>query len=385
MNSFHSSHMATALLCVSLLVNSALLGTAAAAESQFKYKSWSELEADGSIERSILRQWIPMRDGVRLDAEIYLPKGSGPHYPTVLTRSPYPADKTLKVIPIYAAFLQNGYAIVFENERGRYWSEGEYEVLVRAGEDGYDTVDWIAKQDWSNGKVGTLGCSSSAENQLRLISAAHPAHVAAIVQAPGAGIGKIGPYAEQGNVFRGGTLQLLGASWYHDDIYYGKYGDPRPQFPPGLSQEDRVRLSNYFKLSPNYGWGVVPKGFEYESYYRHLPVSELNSAVDGPRTDWDRFARRTPGDPAWSQTELSNEGDTFGVPTMWAFSWYDISVAPNIALYNYAREHTSTVRARGNQQMIVGPLTHCQFGKETEDTVVGERKLGDARFDYTAL
>jgi len=151
-----------------------------------------------------------------------------------------------------------------------------------------------------------------------------------------------------------------------------------------MSQEDRVRISKYFKLFPNYGWGVPREGFDYERYYRHLPVSELNKAVNGPRTDWDRFARRTPGDPAWNDIHLSSEGDSFGVPTLWAFSWYDISVAPNVALYNYARKHTSTARAQDNQQMIIGPLPHCQFGGETQETVVGERNLGDARFDYTA-
>jgi predicted acyl esterase len=127
-----------------------------------------------------------------------------------------------------------------------------------------------------------------------------------------------------------------------------------------MSQEDRVRISKYFKLFPNYGWGVPREGFDYERYYRHLPVSELNKAVNGPRTDWDRFARRTPGDPAWNDIHLSSEGDSFGVPTLWAFSWYDISVAPNVALYNYARKHTSTARAQDNQQMIIGPLPHCQ-------------------------
>jgi putative CocE/NonD family hydrolase len=361
-----------------------LLATAGShyAHAQTRYATWAELEEE-LIETTILRQWIPMRDGVRLDAEIYLPSTASPPYPTVLIRSPYPSEKTLRPSPINVAFVENGYAIVYQNERGRYWSEGDYEYLARAGEDGYDTVDWIAQQEWSNGKVGTIGCSSSAENQLKLISAAHPAHAAAIAQAPGAGIGRIGPYSEQGNTFRGGVLQLLFASWHHDYIYYGGADDPRPIYPSDLSREDRVRLSKYFKLWPDYGWGEPREGFDYEQYYRHLPVSELNIAVDGPRTPWDRFARRTPADPAWGDIHLSNEGDTFGVPTLWAFSWYDISVGPNVALYNYAREHTSTERARGNQHMILGPTRHCAFGSETEETRVGDRDLGDARFDYT--
>ena len=80
-----------------------------------KYESWKELETD-LIEKTILRQWIPMRDGVRLDAEIYLPNTAEPPYPTVLIRSPYPSEKTLRPFDTYTAFVRAGYAIVFQNE-----------------------------------------------------------------------------------------------------------------------------------------------------------------------------------------------------------------------------------------------------------------------------
>ncbi len=374
----------TALLAAGLLsaLAASPLTAAAAGPAQAggKYETWKELQEE-LIEKAILRQWIPMRDGVRLDAEIYLPNTAKPPYPTVLIRSPYPSEKTLRP-EFYEPFVEAGYAIVFQNERGRYWSEGKHEYLARAGEDGYDTIDWIAKQDWSSGKVGTIGCSSSAENQLRLMAAAHPAHAAAIPQAPGAGIGKIGPYWEQGNIYRGGALQLLFPAWFHDYIYYAGAGDPRPQFPADLSQEDRARISGYFKLWPEQGWGKPRAGFDYEKYFRHLPVSELNKAVEGPRTDWDRFARMTPADPAWKKLHLAGETETYGVPALWVFSWYDVSVAPNIALYNFARENTSTKRARGAQHMIIGPMPHCAFGDEKKQTKVGDRDLGDARYDY---
>ena len=132
---------------------------AASTVDRNEYDSWEDLQ-EAMIEKSIMRQWIPMRDGVR---------------PT----------------EVYSAFVENGYAIVFQNERGRYWSEGEHEYLARAGEDGYDTIDWIAKQEWSNGKVG--------------------------------------PYREQGNIYRGGALQLLFPAWFHDYVYYSGAGDMRPQ------------------------------------------------------------------------------------------------------------------------------------------------------------
>lgn len=352
------------------------------AAAEPRYKDWSEVSTD-LIEKTVEREYVPMRDGLNLDALILLPNTAKPPYPTVLIRSPYPYDGELKPESRIVNFLQAGYAVMMQNERGRYWSQGDFEYLARAGEDGYDTIDWIAKQKWSNGKVGTIGCSSTAENQLRLNSAAHPAHAAAIALGPGAGIGRIGPYAEQGNLYRGGALQLLFAGWYRGAIVYGAYGDPRPQFPGDLSQEDRIRISKAFPLTSSMATGAAGKELDHEKYFSHLPVIDLNKEAGGTRTEWERFARRTPGDPAWREIHLSNEGETFGVPMLWGFSWYDVGVAPNVALYNYAREHSSD-RARGAQQMIISPVAHCAFGTERKSTVIGDRELGDARMDYDA-
>ena len=117
-----------------------------------------------------------MRDGARLDTSVWLPATTG-KFPVVLTRTPYSTE--------FGGFakhlLANGYAVVQQHERGRYLSEGEMRMLGRADEDGWDTLDWITQQGWSNGKIATLGCSSSAENQLKLASLGHPAHKAMVV------------------------------------------------------------------------------------------------------------------------------------------------------------------------------------------------------------
>ena len=345
------------------------------------FESWVEVE-NALVGKSITRQWVPMRDGIRLDANIYLPARGEPPYPTVLIRTPYHLRTVMDwpiEIGLVATLLESGYVVVFQSERGRFWSEGESVYLAKARDDGYDTIDWLAKQDWSNGRVGTYGCSSHGSNQLSLSTASHPAHLAAIALSPGTGIGKIGPYWELG-FYRGGALHLWAPRWFHDGVTYGKRGAKhRPQFPADLSQRDRQRISKYFELTP-----VMQRSeqLDYGEYIRYLPISNVNEVVQGPLTDWDDFSRRTPSDSAWEETDFVNEGDTFGVPMLWLFSWYDISVAPSIAMYNYARENTASETAEGNQFMIIGPMTHCQFGKETENTIVGERDLGDARYDY---
>ena len=153
---------------------------------------------------------VPMRDGVRLYHLILFPKGKPrQNLPTVIIRTPYLIDaRHLSFAPFVASFLAHDYAVVWEYERGRYFSEGTYTLSgAHRGKDGSDTIDWITKQPWSNGKVGAIGCSSSAEEQHRLNAAHIPGLAAVVPMGSGAGIGRVGPYNEMGNFYRGGTVQ----------------------------------------------------------------------------------------------------------------------------------------------------------------------------------
>ena len=98
-------------------------------------------------------------------------------------------------------------------ERGRFFSEGEWDILGVPLTEGYDAFSWLQKQEWSNGKIGTLGCSSTAEWQMAVAALDHPSHAAMVPQGFGAGVGVVGSYFEQGNWYRGGAEQLLFPSW----------------------------------------------------------------------------------------------------------------------------------------------------------------------------
>jgi putative CocE/NonD family hydrolase len=124
--------------------------------------------------QTIAHAQVNMRDGTRLDAAILTPAATGGPWPTVLVRTPYKTELDSNG-QFFSRLLQNGYVVVQVHERGRFLSEGRSTMLGRAGEDGWDTLDWIARQPWSDGKVATYGCSSSAENQLKLASLNHPA------------------------------------------------------------------------------------------------------------------------------------------------------------------------------------------------------------------
>ena len=98
---------------------------------------------------------VPMRDGVHLSTDIYLPKTNGP-FPTILIRTPY-SNHTDPLIARARALANNGYAVALQDTRGRWDSGGDYYPLQGEGVDGYDTQEWIGRQPWSNGKAGMMG------------------------------------------------------------------------------------------------------------------------------------------------------------------------------------------------------------------------------------
>jgi putative CocE/NonD family hydrolase len=344
----------------------------------------AQTSADSPVGQALEHLSVPMRDGVDLDTSVYLPKGEGP-FPVIVVRSPYPISRPdASPTGFDRKLMEKGYALVLQNERGMYMSEGRHEYMANAGPDGWDTLSWVAKQPWSTGKIGTYGCSSTAEDQLALMALNHPAHQAAVVLGFGAGIGRIGPFAEQGNIYRGGALQLLFASWMKD--YIGSSGpgaDQRPMFPSSLTSEEKTRLSKLYSLKlNNFAETSKVSTADMLDYYEHLPVADLNKAVDGPVTDWDQFSRWSPADPRWSKISFANEGDTFGVPALWGVSWYDVSVGPNLYLFDYARKHVASNRPKDQQYLIVAPGTHCSFQKQPAKGPVGERDIGDASYDF---
>jgi len=321
---------------------------------------------------------VPMRDGVRLSALILFPKDKPREkLPTVLIYIPYLTEGTIRSFGIYIrSFIENGYAVIIENVRGRYFSEGTYTYLTGSGKDGYDTIDWISKQPWSNGKVGTIGCSSSAEEQHKMNAAQHPAHAAAVPMGSGAGIGKVGPYNEMGNFYRGGAVQNFWFSWYFGSGY--KY---HPSWPADLTREQMIRVSKFWSMDPN-----MMRPPNLDSAIWTLPLNKIMHNLGAMPSDLDDFVNRLPNDPKWKEIEFGGEGDRSGAPTLYINSWYDVSIGPNVAMFDYQTKNAANETARNNIFMVIAPTLHCSQGRvESEHTVVGDRDMGDARYDYTGL
>jgi uncharacterized protein len=351
-----------------------------------RFKTEQELESIAVIDRRLM---VPMRDGTRLMTDIYRPKNATGTVPTIFVRTPYdfnywdvrnraPADMTTVITAI-----KHGYAYVEQNERGKYFSEGSYDILGPPRTDGYDMIKWLHEQSWSNGKVGLIGCSSTAEWQLGVAATAPPGLATIIPQGFGAGVGRVKPYYEQGNWFRGGAVQMLFIYWLYDYVQNAV----RPAFPATTSQADLILESRYFDLSAQAPF------VDWTEQFKHLPVQDMLRSVDAapgifadsePVPTGGRMIQRTPNDPAWYRGGLYHDDMVIDVPGLYFMSWYDVSVGPNLALFNHVRATASPAVAQ-EQYAMIAPTLHCGYKRATEHTVVGERDEGDARYDYDAL
>jgi uncharacterized protein len=381
-----------AFLCSTIFAGSVTSATAQARQQDpaaiaKRNATEKDLESVAIIDRKVM---VPMRDGKRMQADIYRPKDESKKYPIIFVRTPYnfnywdialgaPRDMTNAIDAV-----KHGYALVEMNERGRYFSEGDYDILGVPLTDSDDAFDWMTLQPWSSGKVGLIGCSSTAEWQLAVASRGNKALATFIPESFGAGVGRVAPYYEQGNWFRGGAVQMLFGTWLYDYGFLVK--DGRPTFPAGMPQEALVAAAKSYDLDAH------PPTQDWSKALWHLPESEIYTAVGAPHGIFAEttpsgapgMIARTPNDPSWYKGGLWNDSERINIPGLWFMTWYDVSVGPNLAAYNYVRK-TANPEVANEQYAVIAPVSHCAYKRAAEHTVVGERDMGDARFDYDAF
>ncbi len=357
--------------------------TAAARDQRWAVEN--ELQSIAIVDRKVM---IRMRDGIRIPADVYRPKDTSKKYATIWVRTPYnfnfwditngvPRDMTAALTAV-----KHGYAWIDMQERGQFFAEGEFDVLGMPLTDTDDEVKWMTTRPWSNGKVGTTGCSSTAEWQIAAVARNDPGFAAFNAQSFGCGVGRIGEYYEQGNWYRGGVFMMYNVTWF-----YGNQKPQHPTFPRNTSQADLIRLSKSWDLAahnPPVDWNKA---------YWHLPLQDIIKAVDGPKgifadsmpvATGGRMIQRTPNDPAWYRGALYHDNMRINVPGLWYTTLYDIALAPNLELYNLVRK-TAKGAAANQQWLIIAPVGHCAFTRATEQTIVGERDVGDARLNYQEI
>src|SRR6516225_5243737 len=171
-------------------------------------------DASGNVEfRSDVM--VPMRDGIQLAADIYLPAQEGKarsgRFPALLMRTPY--NKEVRATPFARYFAERGYVVVLQDVRGRYKSQGHWRPWYDDGRDGYDTTQWIGRQTWSDGRIGTVGTSYEGGTQQALALANAP-NIKAMI--PLFSVSNIARYGIRHN----GAFELRWFNWVFD------MGDP---------------------------------------------------------------------------------------------------------------------------------------------------------------
>jgi putative CocE/NonD family hydrolase len=297
---------------------------------------------------------VPMRDGVVLHANVLLPAESA-RFPTLVYRTPYNKESAFREGNTFEKAVARGYAVVVQDVRGRYASDGEFNPYRNEGRDGYDTIKWAAKQSWSDGNVGTFGLSYPGAVQW-LAAVENPPHLKAMV--PAMTFSTPRNFFYSGGVFDGSWLDWI---WFNiaPDIRR------RKNLPGPQTRKDA-----------SVAWKQ-----EHQRMQEFLPLDELPDLKDAPF--YYEWLSHPPADPWWDWVELRNKYDRVHAAVLNFSGWYDEAYGPDGATTNF----NGLLASRGGEKdprtrTIIGPWTH---GGQ-EESRSGERDFGpSAAIDYDEL
>lgn len=300
---------------------------------------------------------VPMRDGVRLATDFYFPEGTPGKLPVIYIATPY--GKGAKGVADYTGvarfFAGQGYVVALQDVRGKHASEGDFVVEHAVGRDAYDTVNWMVLQPWSNGAVGTYGCSYMGEVQVYGEKYPHPAVKARVVQATGGIAGEARPDGMNGPRL-GGALMLGDAlPWLRN--YMAKYGKDKTPLPK----------------------------IDYDQVVTHLPMKTMMVAAGNPWTDWIDYVGRDYSDPYWKTFNIVGEGDPVTTPAIHVNSWFDYGVSSSIYVWKLFQNNAVSPQVAQNQYLIISPTEHCGSESVPDNFVVGDFPAGDPRLDFWSL
>lgn len=275
---------------------------------------------------------VPMRDGVRLSADVYLPEGAGP-FPVLITRSPYPmiAGKAAFRADSNRAgvFVRAGFAVVVQDTRGRGDSEGQFGYHFTEGHDGFDTVEWAARQPWSNGRIGMFGNSYMGLTQVMAIRERPPALECAMPA------GVPGRHVVDQNPYVGGAWTLEWAlSWLAQTAQ---------------GEDDRRSLVD---IDPAFRASV-----DWDQIYRHRPLLTMDEAL-GRRTPLYREWMAHPTfDAYWQRDAIEPDHfRTMRTRSLVVTGWFDAGGQPGSLEYFAGMRRYSPAAA--NQHVLIGAWEH---------------------------
>ncbi|HJS98105.1 MAG TPA: CocE/NonD family hydrolase [Terriglobales bacterium] len=292
---------------------------------------------------------VPMRDGVVLRADILLPSRTR-RFPTLVYRTPYNKEEALKGYLTFQHAVDRGYAVVVQDVRGRYASSGDFAAYQNEGRDGYDTIEWAARQPWSNGNIGTFGLSYPGAVQW-LAAVENPPHLEAMVPAM--------TFSTPRNFFySSGAFDMSWIAWIWDDI------------APDLRVKKNLPGPRTYQEA-EVAW---PK-----TKNKMLWTVPLNSLAElrGVAPFYYEWLRHPPDDPWWNWAELRDKYARVHAAVLNLSGWYDEDYGPEGATTNYLGLLVSRKAQRDPRtHLLIGPWIHGV--QETAKTKSGEREFGPA-------
>jgi uncharacterized protein len=274
---------------------------------------------------------VRMRDGIELSADIYRPDGPG-RFPIILSRTPY-TKTSASSLKIARYFVSNGYVFVTMDVRGRGDSDGTFTPYVNDGQDGYDAIEWTAAQEWSTGKVGTIGGSYNGAIQW-LTAVQQPPHLAAMIPM----VSPSDPFVE----WPTGQPLPASISWYH--------------FTAGHVLQNMEAV-------------------DWNKLYWHLPFITMDEAMGRPNRLWDEEVEHSKLDSWWEPQRYQNKFERVRVPALNISGWYDDEqVGTPLNFIGMTTRGDESVRR--SQKLLMGPWPHA---------VNSSTKIGSVEFGPTAV
>ena len=278
---------------------------------------------------------VPMRDRVRLSADIYLPTSESGPWPVLLARTPY--DNNL-LMDLGFFWAQNGYVYVAQDVRGRYDSEGAFVPWDHETDDGYDTLEWIGAQSWCGQNIGMTGGSYLGQVQWQAAITGHPL-LKAIVP------------------------RVMGSNLWDSPHYQG----------------------GAFGLGVNAVWGWRTMGrtmqridrIDWPAVLRTLPLRAMDAATGKRHPAFTTWLDHHDYDDYWRATAVDEQFARITIPVLQVCGWYDLYAGGMMANFAGLRTGAGSELARTTQRIIMGPWTHSQAGIAPPGTTnAGDRDFG---------
>jgi hypothetical protein len=289
-------------------------------ESSTPFKKWIE-RADADAAKGRLEMGVPMRDGVELAADVYLPFGhEGEVLPAIVEVTPYSKDNVALMSGDITLYQNNGYVFVAVDCRGRGKSEGIWSGFADDVPDTHDVIEWVAQQPWCDGQVGTTGLSYMGWVQWAGASA-RPPHLKAMVSTSAAG------RWQQEIPYTNGVFQLYFAWWAY------------------ITRR---------RINEDYGLRQI----DWDEALRILPFKDISRIIDTPTDTWDNLADRDTLDDYWKSLRFDDSYDQMDVPCLHVTGWYDQEDL--LGAFHHYEMMMAHSPARDKQYLIVGPWSHVK-------------------------